>query len=159
MLILILFHSYGFTLDYRNTWSSFAFRVVVSTSPKESIRSPAELLPTPEMIEDKEKMQMNTEVMKVYSNTMSESFLAYLRSILMINNYDGEDKDKLMVSCPRVPEFEFLVLDFAIELMEIFADKHFDKTTVEEDLKALEEMKPGIEQTVMMFNMTQKKTF
>lgn len=41
----------------------------------------------------------------------------YLRSILQPNFIEDEDHSYLMVSCPRVPGFELLIVDFALRLL------------------------------------------
>ena len=42
----------------------------------------------------------------------------------MQNNYDGEGKETLMVSCPKVIEFEIMVLEWAIELLKNFSKQN-----------------------------------
>lgn len=56
--------------------------------------------------------------MKVKYNKVSPALMSYLRSVLMESNYDADDKKYLMVSSPRVIDFELLVLKFAVELLE-----------------------------------------
>jgi hypothetical protein len=56
---------------------------------------------------------------------------------VLINDYEGEDKNVLMVSCPRSFEFEIYVLEFAVKLLEEFAKSNqgtvFRQTSVEQD--------------------------
>ena len=51
-------------------------------------------------------------------NRLNDDFLAYLRSVLMQNNYEGDHKDFIMVSAPRLIEFELMVLDYAIKIIQ-----------------------------------------
>ena len=53
---------------------------------------------------------------------VSEGFLAYLRSVLMLNNYEGEDKKFINVSSPVVIDFELTVIDFAVNLLTEWAN-------------------------------------
>lgn len=76
----------------------------------------------------------------------------------MDNNYEGEDKNSIMISSPRIVSFEFMVLDYAIELIKAYQETSFDGKFVEEDLQNLKSMEPSKEQTVLMFNIGQKKT-
>lgn len=46
----------------------------------------------------------------------------YLRSVLQ-NNYNGSDSEYIMVSSPRIIEYELLVIEFALDLLE-----HYGKT-------------------------------
>lgn len=58
----------------------------------------------------------------------------YLRSVLQVN-YNGSDSEYLMVSSPRVIEFEHLILDFALDLLDCFGKAElFKRSTLEEDL-------------------------
>jgi len=41
----------------------------------------------------------------------------YLRSVLQ-NNYSGSDQEYLMISSPRVIEFELLVIDWALDMLD-----------------------------------------
>ena len=88
-------------------------RVVLSTNPKEKIKNAKSLLPDEKMLKD-ENMEITTELLRISPLNVSEDLLAYLRSVLMMKNYEGEDKSLIMVSSPRIIDFELLVLDFAI---------------------------------------------
>lgn len=92
------------------------------------------LLPDQKTLDDMENIDTTTELLRVKSYRISEGLLAYLRSVL-INNYEGEDKDVLMVSCPRSFEFEIFILEFAVKLLEEFAKSNqgtvFRKTNIE----------------------------
>ena len=79
--------------------------MVIGTNPKEKITDPKVLLPDQETLDDAENLEYTTELLRVKSYRLSEGLMAYLRSVVM-NSYEGEDKNLLMVSCPRVIEFE-----------------------------------------------------
>lgn len=58
----------------------------------------------------------------------------YLRSVLQPNFLDDEDHTYLMVSCPRVPDFELLVVDFALRLLRAYGDQSLlQRASVEKD--------------------------
>jgi len=56
-------------------------------------------------------------MVKVKANRVSEGFLSYLRSVLMMKNFESEDKKYLNVSSPVLIDFELIVVDFAVELL------------------------------------------
>ena len=60
-----------------------------------------------------ENLDLTTELIKVPPFKVADGLLAYLRSVLLNKNYDGPDKNYVMVSSPRVISFEILVIDFA----------------------------------------------
>ena len=60
---------------------------------------------------------MNTEIILIKPHNLSEEYLSYLRSVLMLNNYNGPDKQYILVTTPRVIEFEQLIVSFGIELL------------------------------------------
>lgn len=60
--------------------------------------------------------------------------MSYLRSVLQ-NNYLEADSDYIMVSTPRVINYELLVIEYALDLMESFGKQFLLKrTSLEEDL-------------------------
>jgi hypothetical protein len=62
-----------------------------------------------------------------------------------------------MVSCPRVPGFELLVIDFALRLLQAFGTQFLLKrSTLEEDLIALKTTKSFEQQMILQFNISQK---
>ena len=74
----------------------------------------------------------------------------YLRSVLQPNFLDDEDHSFLMVSCPRVPSFELLVVDFAIRLLQAFGSQFlFKRADLEEDQVSLKETKSFEEQMIL----------
>lgn len=95
-------------------------RVIVSTNPKEKIESARQLIPTSKILEDDNEREMNTELITIKANRPSESLLEYLRSILLLKNYDGADKKLLMISSPRSIDFEIMCFDFGIDLLNQF---------------------------------------
>jgi len=89
------------------------FRVTLTTNPKKKLESADELLPNKECLDDHENIDVTTELLKVSPFSTPKGLLAYLRSVLMVKNFDDEDKKYIMVSSPRILKFELLVLDFA----------------------------------------------
>jgi len=55
--------------------------------------------------------------------------MSYVRSILQPNFVNDEDYSFLMVSCPRVPKFELLVVDFVLKLLKAFGENYLLKRT------------------------------
>jgi len=81
----------------------------------------------------------------------------YLRSVLQPNFIDEEDYSYLMVSCPRVPGFELLVVDFALKLLLDFGSKFLlQRSTLENDLTALKSTKSFEEQMILQYNISLK---
>lgn len=93
--------------------------MVIGTDPKDKITDPTVLLPDEKILKDTENIEYTTELLRVKSYRLSEGLLAYLRSVMM-NHYEGEDKNLLMVSMPRVIAFEIQILDTAVLLLEEF---------------------------------------
>lgn len=60
----------------------------------------------------------------------------------MLNNYNGPDKQYILVTTPRVVEFEQLVVSFGIELLMQFAkqNKVFQQTSLENDVENLQKI-------------------
>ncbi len=52
----------------------------------------------------------------------------YLRSVLQ-NNYSGSDQEYLMISSPRVIEFELLVIDWALDMLDRLGKEEVFKRT------------------------------
>ena len=57
----------------------------------------------------------------------------------MLNNYNGPDKQYILVTTPRVVEFEQLIVSFGIEMLMQFAknNKIFQQTSLENDVETL----------------------
>ncbi len=51
--------------------------------------------------------------------------MSYLRSVLMESNYEADDKKYLMVSSPRVIDFELMALKFGVELLQEYGKTCF----------------------------------
>lgn len=76
--------------------------------------------------------------MKLKPFRISEGLFAYLRSVLQ-NNYTGPDSQYLMVSTPRVIDYELTIIDFAIDLMECYGKRElFKRSTLEQDINSYE---------------------
>ena len=95
-------------------------RVIIATNPKEKIENARQLLPSAKILEDENEREMNTELITFKATRPTNSVLEYLRSILLVKNYEGEDKKHLMISSPRSIDFEIMCYDFAIELLNAF---------------------------------------
>ena len=127
--LLIWVFSYGFSLS-KNLYDTLQIRVVVGTSPDGKIESPADLFPSTKILEDTKNLETTTEILRLRPNKISNGkckrklnildLMNYLRSVLQPNFLDDEDHSFLMVSCPRVPGFELLVVDFALRLLQAF---------------------------------------
>jgi len=120
-----LVENYGFTLDHNNFYSHLPFRAVLATNPKAKIKSAKELLPDEKMLADEENFYAVTELLKVKYNKVSPEVLSFLRSVLMESNYEADDKKYLMVSSPRVIDFELMVLKFGVELLQEYGKTCF----------------------------------
>jgi len=111
--------------------------VDLCTNPKEKITDAKSLLPSEKLLEDVENLDLTTEVIQVKNHCMSNGLLAYLRSTLMMKNYEEDDRDFIMVTVPRVLNFELMVLDFAIKLLIEWAklpeNKYFMESSVSQD--------------------------
>ena len=139
---------------------------MIGTNPKDKVTDPSVLLPDQKTLDDVENIDTTTELLRVKSYRISEGLLAYLRSVLL-NNYEGEDKNALMVSCPRSFEFEIYVLDFAVKLLQEFAKSNqgavFRKTNVEQDQQNLQELRrsgaSSAEIVTIEYNIQMKKIY
>lgn len=70
-------------------------------------------------MEDTDNLDTSTLLLRIKGEVVSEGLLAYLREHLEIN-YEGEDKKYIMSTCPRVIDYELMVIDFALELLHAF---------------------------------------
>lgn len=120
-----LVENYGFTLDHTNFYSHLPIRAVLATNPKAKIKSAKELLPDEKLLADEENLYAVTELLKVKYNKVSPEVFSFLRSVLMESNYEADDKKYLMVSSPRVIDFELMVLKFGVELLEEYGKTCF----------------------------------
>lgn len=135
--IVIIRCSYGFC-HYENKYNNFRFRVIIGTSPVEAVKSPADLLPTAKMLEDRENIDITTEVLTLRQQRLSFEMLNYLRSVLVPNYKETglPDADQIMIVFPRLIAYELLVVDFAIRLLEHILKELSTKSTLEQDLQS-----------------------
>jgi hypothetical protein len=103
-------------------FTALEIRLTLGTNPKEKILSAKSLFPDAKILEDEENLDYATEIVKVKATRVSEGFLAYLRSVLMLNNFEGEDKKFINVSSPVVIDFEMTVIDFAVNILTEWAN-------------------------------------
>ena len=88
------------------------------------------------MLEDEETSVYDvTEVLKVKYNKVSPELLSFLRSVLMESTYEGDDKKYLMVSSPRVIDFELMVLKFGVELLEEHGKTYFSDAVQNQEME------------------------
>ena len=93
---------------------------MIGVSPIGEIEEVSELIPPQSVVDDVEHIDNLTELISVQSHRVSEPFFEYLRSALT-NHYveiGGSDSEFLMLSCPRVIEFELMIVDWAIKVLE-----------------------------------------
>ena len=153
-----LLENYGFTLDHTNAYASLRLRVILSTNPKAKIESAKSLFPDQKTLDDREHLDDMTELLKIKHNRVSTGILEYLRSVLMESNFDHEDKKYIMVSTPRVVEFEILVVKFAISMLEEYAKMNL-KGSVQKDLDQIEKEEDGRVKTLLLYNIQQRKIY
>ena len=112
------------------------FRVNVAVCPTGEIEDVGELLPPKEVIDDYENMDKLTDQISVQSHRLSDQFFNYLRQT-MTSHYEetgGVDSAYLMISCPRVIDFELLIVDWAIQLLQkIGKDELLKESTLKQD--------------------------
>lgn len=119
-----LLESYGFCLEpNQNPFSSWKFRVLIGVNPAGEIEEISEMVPPKAVRDDRENIDKLTDLISVQSHRISEPLMEYLRTT-MNNHYSeigGSDAQYLMISSPRVIEFELLILDWGIKLLEHIA--------------------------------------
>ena len=84
----------------------------------------------------------------------------------MMKNYEEDDRDFIMVTVPRVLNFELMVLDFAIKLLIEWAklpeNKYFMESSVSQDQEKLKQLEQEGQDykliTVLAYNLQLKKT-
>jgi hypothetical protein len=74
------------------------------------------------MLLDVQNLETITELVQIRSSIVPFNLFAYLRSVLMRKNYSGEGKELIIVSSPRVIEFEIFVIDWAIDLIDCYSE-------------------------------------
>ena len=78
--------------------------MILSTKPEGKIEDISSLLPTKKEIDDPNFEEI-TEVQYLKPFRVNYELMNYLRSVLL-NNYDGPRKEYIMISAPRVIEYE-----------------------------------------------------
>jgi hypothetical protein len=125
-------------LDEHNQYNTLHLRVIIGTNPKLAINHVSEFIPDQKTIEDRDNINTTTEIIRLSPFRVSDSLLNYLRSVLQ-SNYNGADSEFIMISSPRVIEYELLVLDFGIDLLQHYGKETlYKRSTLEQDLKKQE---------------------
>lgn len=107
--------------------------MIVGTNPKLAINHVNEFLPDSKILEDREHIETTTEIIKLPPFRVSDSLMSYLRSVLE-TNYNGPDSEYIMISSPRLIDYEIIVLDFAIDLLNHYGKETlYKRTTLEQD--------------------------
>lgn len=73
-------------------------------------------------------------------------------------NYTADDKKYIMVSTPRVLDFEIIVVRFAIQMLEEYAKMNL-KGSVQKDLDQLEKETDDRIKTLICYNVQQRKIY
>lgn len=117
----------------------------------------AELFPSAKILEDRDNLETTTEIVRIPANRPSESLMNYLRSVLQ-NNYQGGDSQYIMISTPRLIDYELLVVEFAIDLLEHYGKSElFKRSSLEEDLLRARAVTDYRLKTVLTYNAEQKR--
>lgn len=137
---------------------------MIGVSPVGEIEDASEMIPPKSVIDDYEHIDSLTEVIAVQSHRLSEPFFEYLRSALTGHYIElgGSDSEYLMISCPRVIEFEIMVVEWAIKLLvKVACMELIKKSTLEKDEQEL--VRVGTTQwklyTVIKLNIVTKKIY
>jgi len=129
-----LVENFGFCLDHgQNPYSSWKIRVNIGVNPSGEIEDIEELLPPQAVLNDKENIDKLTEIIAVQSYHTSDSLFEYMRSTMTTHyeEMDGTDHEYLMLSCPRVINFEQLVIEWSLKLLErLSEDELFKRSTI-----------------------------
>ena len=129
----------------------------MGTNPKLAINHVTEFLPDAKTLEDREHLETTTEVIKLPPFRVSDSLMSYLRSVLQ-TNYNGTDSEYIMISSPRLMEYEIIVLDFAIDLLNHYGKETlYKRTTLEQDEQRLAAVVDYYASTVLRYNVEIKK--
>jgi hypothetical protein len=128
--------------------------VLIGVNPAGEIEDVSEMVPSKEIMDDKENIDKLTELIAVQSHRISEPFLEYLRTT-MTNHYEeigGQDSQYLMISCPRVIQFEMLVLEWGLKLLDkISKEELFKRSSLEQDKEALQRLPASEEKLRSIF--------
>lgn len=115
-----LLHHYAFAIE-RTPYDHVNLRVASGTSPEAPIESVSELLPTEKLMEKPEDIEVVTEVIPLYANKYSPELFNYLRHALQNNFAEKPDYKFILMTTPRIIEFELMVCDFAEQLLGTYA--------------------------------------
>lgn len=127
--------------------------MTLGTNPKLQLNHVSELFPDQKTLEDVEHLDTTTEKVKISMNRPSASLMNYLRSVLT-NNYNGSDQDCIMISTPRVIEYELMTLEWAIDLLEYYGKEHlYKRSTLEEDIIMYNSVVNHRMKTVLQYNI------
>jgi len=118
------------------------------------------LIPSKELLDDKDNIEVTTEVIKLRMEHMSSDLMNYLRSVLM-PNYKATglpDMSEIMVVYPRLVAYEVMVFDFAVKLLELVQATELNNgPTLEEDLKRYDSGAGSCqERTILLHNINSK---
>ena len=128
----------------------------MGTNPKAQIDEVGELFPDEKTLGDKENLETTTEKMKLAPFRPSESMMNYLRSVLQ-NNYSGADTEYIMISSPRLIDYELMVIDFAINLIEHYGKKElFLRSSMQEDKTRYQAVEDYRVKIVLQYNIQRK---
>jgi hypothetical protein len=144
-------------LDESNQYNTLHFRVTLATNPKQAINHVSELFPDQKTLADRDNVETTTEKVKLAPFRVSESLMNYLRSVLQ-QNYTGADQEYLMISSPRLIEYEILVVEFAIDLLEYYGrEVLFKRSTLDKDVERAKAVVDFQMLTVLNYNIERKK--
>ena len=74
--------------------------------------------------------------------------------MLQTNYASGPDAEYLMISSPRVLEYELLILEYAVDLLEYYGkDQLFKRATLEEDQNRIDAVVDYRLKTVLSYNV------
>ena len=133
---------YNFCLDPdENNYSSWKVRVLIGVNPIGEIEDISEFIPTQAILDDYENLDKVTDLINVKRYRLCEQLLEYMRHTMSYHYSElgGLDPEYLMISCPRVIDFEKLIVDWAIKLLlKISQEELFKRKSLEEEEKELD---------------------
>ena len=127
--------------------------MIIGTNPKEKIEKASQLLPDDKMMKETDTIDAKTELINQKGHKLCNGFLAYLRSVLSENNYKGSQKNAIRVSSPCLIDFELIVLDFAVKVLQEYSARYFTPTDVNQDISKLSSLKDGVDRTTLQYNI------
>ena len=154
-----MFQNYGFVMNDANQYNTLHFRVTLSTNPKQAINHVSELFPDQKTLDDRDNIETTTEKVKLAAFRISDSYFNYLRSVLQ-QNYTGPDQEYLMISSPRLIEYELMIVEWAIDMLEYFGKQElFKRSTLDENQARADAVVDYRYLTVLNYNIERKKIF